>query len=254
MAPPRRSRPARLALHGTLALASGDRSLGGPNRLALLQALLHDGSINAAAKRVGLSYKAAWDAIEAMNAMAPEALVERVTGGRGGGGTRLTGYGRALVERYTQLEQVHARFVDALDGTGMDLDRVVTALRGGAVNDDVEVTLAGGARLRAIITRASTVTLGLRVHLPVIVLVKSTAVIVATGLGDAKLTTENRFDGRVERVAPGAVNGEVVVVTDTGLEVVAIASQSALDALGLAQGARASVLIKPSDVILAVVT
>ncbi|MBS0321416.1 MAG: TOBE domain-containing protein [Proteobacteria bacterium] len=272
--PPRRPRPARLGLTGTLTLAAGDTDLGGAGRVALLEALARDGSINAAARRVGLSYKAAWDAIDAMNALAAEPLVERVTGGRGGGGTRLTAYGRKLVDRYTQLAQVHARFVAALDRAGMDLDSpfslstvltmrtsarnhwegVVSALRGGAVNDEVEVTLAGGTRLLAIITRTSTVALGLRVHAPVIVLVKSSAVIVATGLGDARLSAENRLDGNVARIVPGAVNGEVAVVTAQGLEVVAIASHSALRGLDLAPGKAVSVLIKPSDVVLAVVT
>ena len=47
-------------------------------------------SISAAAKAVGLTYKAAWDAVEAMNNLAERPLVERSVGGKGGGGTRLT--------------------------------------------------------------------------------------------------------------------------------------------------------------------
>jgi molybdate transport system regulatory protein len=273
MRPVRRPRPARLAVRGVLSLTAGDEIVGGPVRVALLRAVAGHGSINAAAKVVGLSYKAAWDAIEAMNRMAAEPLVERVTGGRGGGSTRLTPYGQRLVERFTDLEQAHARFVAALDRAGMDLTQpfsllkvldmqtsarnqwegTVTALRAGAADDEVEVTLAPGVRIVAIVTRESTASLALRVHQPVIVLVKSSSVILATGLGDARLSAENRLEGTVTAIVPGAVNGEVVVEAEGGVPVVAIATQAAIVALALAVGERVSVLVKPSDIILAVV-
>jgi molybdate transport system regulatory protein len=64
-----------------------------------------------------MSYKGAWDAIDTMNTLSGEPLVERATGGRGGGGTRLTERGRQLVERYTELDAVHQRFVRLLDET-----------------------------------------------------------------------------------------------------------------------------------------
>lgn len=261
-------------MRGTLSLTAGDEVVGGPARVALLRAVAAEGSINGAAKAVGLSYKGAWDAIEAMSRRAAQPLVERVTGGRGGGSTRLTAYGRQLVERFTALEHAHARFVAALDRAGMDLaqpfsllkvltmqtsarnqwEGTVTALRAGAVNDEVEVTVAPGVRLVAIVTRESTAALALRVHQPVFALVKSSAVILATGLGDARLSAENRLDGTVAALVPGAVNGEVVVATEGGVTVVAIVTQAAIHALRLAVGTPVTALIKPSDVILAVVS
>jgi molybdate transport repressor ModE-like protein len=62
-----------------------------------------------------MSYKAAWDAVDSMNALAVEPLVERVTGGRGGGFTRLTPYGLGLVERFGEVEAAHRRFLAALE-------------------------------------------------------------------------------------------------------------------------------------------
>ncbi|WP_154584450.1 winged helix-turn-helix domain-containing protein, partial [Bordetella pertussis] len=79
-----------LQLDGTLWLRSGDQPWGGQHRIDLLAQIEATGSISAAARAAGMSYKGAWDAIDAMNNLAGEPLVLRSAGGRGGGGTRLT--------------------------------------------------------------------------------------------------------------------------------------------------------------------
>lgn len=81
---------AGIELHGSIWMTVGGANLGGPGRIELLSRIADCGSITQAAKAIGMSYKAAWDAIDTMNNLAGEPLVERVTGGRGGGGTRLT--------------------------------------------------------------------------------------------------------------------------------------------------------------------
>ena len=61
-----------------------------------------------------MSYKAAWDAIDTMNNLAGEPLVERLAGGKGGGGTRLTRRGEQLVANFRTLEREHRRFIEQL--------------------------------------------------------------------------------------------------------------------------------------------
>ena len=68
----------------------GDQNFGGPGRIALVACIAECGSITQAAKAIKMSCKAAWDAIDGLNNLAGEPLVERLTGGKGGGGTRLT--------------------------------------------------------------------------------------------------------------------------------------------------------------------
>ncbi|HRJ61773.1 MAG TPA: LysR family transcriptional regulator, partial [Azospirillaceae bacterium] len=58
----------------------------GETRVRLLEAVGREGSISAAARAVGLSYKAAWDAVDAMNNLFGRPLVGAQTGGRKGGG------------------------------------------------------------------------------------------------------------------------------------------------------------------------
>jgi molybdate transport system regulatory protein len=86
------------------------------SRIRLLEAIERIGSLNRAAREVPLSYKAAWDALQAMSEQAPEPLVERQTGGAGGGGTRLTDYARRLIALYRAMESTQQDILDRLPG------------------------------------------------------------------------------------------------------------------------------------------
>ncbi len=271
--PARRAGPADLRLRGqgSLTLAVDGHDLAGEARMGLLRAVAGQGSITRAAQAFGISYKAAWDAIDAMNRLAGRPLVARASGGRGGGSTRLTEHGARLLERYEQVAAVHQRFLALLDAGAMDLDHDfsllqvvnmktsarnqwtghIRAIRAGAVNDELELELPGGARIVAIVTHESTRALNLQVQQAVVALVKSSAVVLATGLGEARVSARNRLDGVVEAVKPGAVNAEVLVRATGGTPVVGIVSSAAVAELGLAAGVPVTALVKASDVILA---
>ncbi|HEX7990624.1 MAG TPA: LysR family transcriptional regulator, partial [Stenotrophomonas sp.] len=102
-----------LELQGSLWLNVAGQSLGGRGRFALLGFIDACGSISQAAKRMGMTYKNAWDAVDAMNTAAGEPLVARSVGGRGGGGAQLTERGRQLVARFEQLERAHRAFLQS---------------------------------------------------------------------------------------------------------------------------------------------
>ncbi len=268
------TRSPALQMRGSLWLAVDGQPLGGHGRIALLRAVAEQGSITQAAKAFGMSYKAAWDAINTLNQRAGQAVVERCTGGRGGGATRLTNHGRRLVERYEQVDAVHQRFVRLLDQETTDLDQdfsllkvlnmkssarnqwlgTVSAIRPGAVNDEIELLLPGGGRLTAIITHESTVALDLRLQAPVIAMVKASAVLLATGLKDAQVSARNRIEGVVSAIKPGAVNAEVTVQGPGDLAVVAIITQASVAALQLQPGSAVTALVKASDLLLATVS
>ena len=72
-----------LELDGSIWFRSGAQNWGGKNRIDLLAQIDATGSITAAARAVGMSYKGAWDAIDAMNNLAGEPLVLRAAGGKG---------------------------------------------------------------------------------------------------------------------------------------------------------------------------
>lgn len=80
-----------------------------PQRIALLQHIAEQGSITRAAKSAGLSYKAAWDAIDELNNLAQKPLVERSVGGKGGGGAKLSSEGERVLRLYQSCRRCRLR-------------------------------------------------------------------------------------------------------------------------------------------------
>lgn len=77
----------------------------GDGRYRLLEAVERRGSINAAAREMGLSYRKAWSQLQAMEGAAPFPLLIRKVGGRDGGSSRLTPEARQLMKKYQQLRE-----------------------------------------------------------------------------------------------------------------------------------------------------
>jgi len=95
----------------------------GPGRADLLAAIARTGSISAAAREMGMSYRRAWLLVEAMNSAFKRPLVETATGGRRGGGARLTTHGEEVLDGYRAMEAKAARSV------APDLARFTALLR-----------------------------------------------------------------------------------------------------------------------------
>jgi molybdate transport system regulatory protein len=253
-----------IALQGTVWMTVGGENFGGPGRVELLARIADTGSISQAAKAIGMSYKSAWDAIDAMNNLAGEALVERLTGGKGGGGTRLTARGEQLVRNFRLIDQVHRDFVERLNqqtaGIADDLTLMsrlnmktsarnqffgtVTRIQPGAVNDEIE--------LDAIVTRDSTEQLGLQPGRQAFALIKSSSVILATDTGEARFSARNQLSGNIARMTPGAVNTEVVIDLAGGGSVAAVITNDSATTLELAPGKPATAMFKASSVIVGV--
>lgn len=261
-----------IGLAGDVWMTLGQQRFGSPARIALLAQIGQCGSITAAAKAAGMSYKAAWDAIDAMNNLSGEPLVERLVGGKGGGGTRLTARGQTLVANYHVLEREHRAFMEQLNQQvghrqlGDDLlliQRIgmktsarnqffatVSAVRKGAVNDEIELTMAGGQKLAAIVTSESTDVLGLTPGAATFALVKASSIILVTEPGTAKFSARNQLSGTISRVVPGAVNTEVSLALPGGVTVVAIITNESLTEMALAEGVAATAMCKASAIIL----
>lgn len=128
----------------------------------------------------------------------------------------------------------------------------VGAFRPGSVNAEVEVALASGDRLVAIITMESAKTLAIAEGRDVVALVKAPWVMLMTDSSGMLLSARNCLAGTVKSVEPGAVNAEVVLTLAGGTEVAAIVTKEAVGDLGLKPGVAATAVIKASHVILGV--
>jgi len=83
--------------------------------LNLLEKIDEHGSIAKAAKAVGISRKTAWDTLNKINILAEKPLVDSVTGGRGGGGSRLTAEGKRIIDQFNTIQQAHREFLNNLE-------------------------------------------------------------------------------------------------------------------------------------------
>lgn len=85
-------------------LPYGDLSAFGPGKADLLEAIERTGSISAAARQMGMSYKRAWDLVDTMNKSFREPLVLTATGGSRGGGAQMSEFGAEVLRRYRVIE------------------------------------------------------------------------------------------------------------------------------------------------------
>ncbi len=261
------------ALPGLIRLDSArEWPLLGQRQMALLRQIAATGSITQAAKAVKLSYKAAWDAVATMNNMAEQPLVASATGGKHGGGSRITEYGLRQIQLYDAVEGEYRRFLGRLGEKIHDVDELVnfmrrlmmqtsarnqflgrvTGLNVGPINAEVGVDIGGGDHMTALITRGSVENLGLQEGSEVYALVKASSVIIMTGAEKLKLSARNQLRGTVSDCKKGAVNGEVTLQLAGGKTVTATITNASIDGLALKEGDAAVAVIKSSSVILGV--
>ncbi|WP_434701285.1 TOBE domain-containing protein [Pseudomonas sp. D1-36] len=159
-----------------------------PQRIALLQHIAEQGSITRAAKSAGLSYKAAWDAIDELNNLADRPLVERSVGGKGGGGAKLSEEGQRVLRLYQRLQTLQAQLLEASEDAGdlgllgrlmlrtsarNQLHGKVLDITAQGHNDRVRLELARGLVIEAQITHDSTQRLELETGTEVVALIKA---------------------------------------------------------------------------------
>lgn len=77
----------------------------GYGRVVLLERIMEHGSITRAAKSMNMSYRHAWDLVDSMNRQTRTPFVELATGGRGGGGARVTEAGMKAVKIFWQFQK-----------------------------------------------------------------------------------------------------------------------------------------------------
>lgn len=114
-------------LEARLWMKKSNKNYLGKGRIELLERIREHGSIHAAAKAMKMSYKAAWDSVDAMNNLSETPLDEKVSGGKGGGGTFLTAKGEEVIAAFHNLQVKHQQFLD-LFASSDDLPTIVQTL------------------------------------------------------------------------------------------------------------------------------
>ncbi len=234
--------------------ALGDRHAD--KRLDILRRIATAGSISEAARGAGVSYKAAWQAVETLTNLAGTPLLEKVVGGAGGGGARLTQAGIDLLQAADRLQSARSALSRELDGsqrapltlglrTSMrnQLRCTVTAVGKGKGLQQVTLALPDGSPLQARLSRESVELLALRPGLPVLALCKAAAVVVAPQT--AMREGLNLLSGTVSRCSNSS--REASLLLNCGQQLVGYFAQGA----GLHVGRMATASLEASAVVVA---
>lgn len=239
------------------------------DQIGLLEAILNTGSISAAAKSVGISYKTAWERLERLNNLAKSPLVSRSSGGSKGGGTQLTEYGLKVIEGFTELKLQHQQFLQTINNQLKSIDDIsgfvkhtalqasarnqflghISSLQTGAVNTEVLIDITPGLQLVAVVTEFSREEMGLLVGEQVLAMIKASSVTLALGK-EFKVSARNRFSGVIARIERGAVNTDVSIDLGDSKTLSAMITNHSADALQLTEAMPISAFFKASSVIL----
>jgi molybdate transport system regulatory protein len=236
-----------------------------PQRIALLQHIAEQGSITRAAKSAGLSYKAAWDAIDELNNLAQKPLVERSVGGKGGGGARLSVEGERVLRLYQRLQTLQAQVLEAAEDTA-DLDLLgrlmlrtsarnqlhgtVLEIEAQGRNDLIRLALAEDLVIQAQITHDSTLHLELEPGTGVVALIKA-GWLELLAIDQPATPGHNCLQGTLEAILD-AEDGpsEIRIALPSGQTLCALAEPLHLRHLGLSAGQPVRVQFSPSNVLL----
>jgi len=253
-----------------LTLKLQERLFADPRRINLLKQIEQTGSISQGAKNANISYKSAWDAINEMNQLSEQTLVERATGGKGGGGAVITRYGQRLIQLYDLLGQIQQKAFDVLsDDDALPLNSLlaaisrfslqtsarnqwfgtITALDHQQVQQHVDVLLADGTTsLKVAITAQSAQRLDLTQGKEVLVLLKAPWVGITTDHATAQ-QADNQLRGRISHIERGELQYEVLLALPDGQQLCAtVPAQQAQD---LKEAAEVTAYFNADKVILA---
>ena len=206
-------------------------------RIDILRRIAQVGSISEAARGAGVSYKAAWQAVETLSNLAGAPLLEKAVGGSGGGGAVLTPAGQQVLDGAALLAQARARALAELQrstpsasaGLGLaalglrtsmrnHLPCTVRSRRALAGSVQIRLDLGGKASLVARITRESEQLMGLAPGLSVLALCKATAVQIAPAF--PAQDGVNVLPGVVTRLSRAGRGGEVSMQLASGQQLV----------------------------------
>lgn len=224
--------------------------------IELLKAIKQSGSINQAAKHMGLSYKGAWQLLERANNGAPQTLLNTAIGGSKGGGSTLTPAGHALLALFTRLQQQHREFIAELNRSLAEDPDTILLLQRGAVKTSTRnqlfgrvtaidraeevaqtiVQLKGGEQVCAVLATATLAELTIDVGDDAVLMINSADILLATTADPQHLSVHNRLFGKVMRIRHDLVDSEVIVLLPSGEVVAAMVTQQSLHNLALAPG------------------
>lgn len=254
---------------------TGDLQLAGildSRIIQLLKAINDSGSLNQAAKQVGLSYKGAWQIIERANNSSPKTLVTTATGGSKGGGTALTDAGQSLIHLFEELQHSHQLFLKQLNqnlvanpdnvllfqrlivktSARNQLFGTVISILLGAVSAEITIKLKGNEQIITTISQPDFQELGLTLNSDVLLLLNSSEIMLATIDNPKQFSARNYLACNVIQIREDLIYAEVTLLFAGGEMLIATITKQSLHDLGLENGMRVFAVFKTNAPILGI--
>lgn len=256
-----------MQIDGRFWLTKEGQSFLGAGRIELLERIDKTGSINAAAKEMKMSYKAAWERINGMNTLADQPLIERLTGGKGGGGTKLTPYAHELIATFHRFNELHRQFIDRFAEAGDDPERLarilsrtflttsarnqlpatLLSIEEHGLNGILTLSLTGSHTIQSVITMKSIRNMGLSVGCDLYAIIKSSDVsIVSTPPKNNE--SLNVLKGTISGIESQDETDEITFALDLFTDIIALMSPK--ETKKLSEGMNAYALISPKHIII----
>jgi molybdate transport system regulatory protein len=226
-----------------------------PDRIELLKSIARTGSISAGAKDMGKSYKWAWDSIDQMNIHSNSNLVSKSSGGKGGGGAKITPFAIELIDYYDDLERIHQskiesyqeRFNQAFENRSFTKD-IASTLHGSVskieCNEDVcEVAIKyGSGILKAKCKKAMSLSKGDAISF----MVESNQIIIAKQ--EVEISAQNLLVGEIIEIVEDGKNVYLTLRLSTQEELKVLITMDSLTQFSLKLGQRCFAYFKTYNI------
>ena len=256
-----------MKIDGRFWLTKDEKSFLGSGRIELLERIEKTGSINAAAKEMKMSYKAAWERINSMNELADEELITRTIGGKGGGGTTLTPYAHKLITTFKRFNELHRQFIDRFAEAGDDpehlarilsrtflttsarnqIPSIIDEIKFNELNAKIIMSIAGGGKLISTITSKSVKNMGLHAGSDIYAIIKSSDINI---VNEPPLHNEslNILEGTIKLIELSDESIEVSFAVNEVTTLVALINKKNINSLQI--GSRAYATIDTNHIII----
>ena len=249
-------------VNGQIWIQKANKNFIGHGRVELLENIMLHGSISKAAKAMKMSYKAAWDSVDAMNNLSVKPLVKRVSGGRGGGGTVVTAYAKEVIDTYKELSTIHNNFLQTLGisfderlGSQSHTNTVFSRLYGKILNItykeenvEVEINLDCNQTVTAVTSKLFIEHHQIKISNKIEMLIESDDIILMNE--EVASSARNYLKGKVAKIEEAYDN--VIVTLDIGSNLLLKAhiTTTSLKNLSLRIGTKATAVFKAFNVTL----
>ncbi|EDZ63396.1 molybdate-dependent transcriptional regulator [Sulfurimonas gotlandica GD1] len=259
-----------MEIEGRIWFKKEGKNLLGNGRVELLEKIDEYGSISKASRAMKMSYKAAWDMVDAMNNISDKPLVQKVTGGKNGGGAQVTKVGKELINTFKKFKEFYNALLLEVDENELNSDNHLSLIRKlhmksssrnmitghikefntAEYNTKIEIGISEESSLYAIIPTATFIDMDLKQGDKVFALIQESSIMLSTHELHG-ISARNIIKSTISALKTDAVSTEVKLSIGKNTLTSAISNES-LKSLNLQIGQEIYAIIKATDIIVSI--